>query len=268
MMLARTALRLAAIEALAPFAQHGAPSPVWPTLAGMQVYDSQISPVALADIDRSLPVIVVMTDETAIKADGTDVTAEWSSAPQAETLAFEIMVPVRLEAEAGEAVQDVGPTDAAAEAWLDLIETQIKQHLDDARMTGPLGHVLSMVREVESRPWRDADTEIRLSARRLEFSCSVLRGERWPETLPADPQPFDYLPSPLREVAKALPEGSYGHKIATMLGSLIGRPADFPALNEMRLAVNLTRAAGDAPGPALDASATPPVGDIGGSVSP
>ncbi|QEL26150.1 hypothetical protein FQV39_28730 [Bosea sp. F3-2] len=267
MMLARTALRLAIVETLAPYAQIVAPDPAWPTFAGKHVYDTQISATALADVDAPVPVIVVLTDETELKADGTDVTLASSSTPQIVTVAFEIMVPVRVDEGSESVVRLVGPIDAAAEALLDLIEDQIKQRIDDGRMIGPLDRVLAEVVEIKSLPYRDPDTETRLSASRVEFSCRVLRGQRWPKDLPASPQPFDYLPSPMREVAEALPAGSYGAKIATMLGSLIGRPADFPALNEMRLAANLARGADDTPAAPADASTTPPTGDLGGSVT-
>jgi hypothetical protein len=267
MMLARTALRLAVMETLAPFAQERLPNPAWPTFAGRYVFDTQIGPNALADVDPTAPVIVVMTDETSVKADGDDVTVAWSGAPQTVTLAFEIMVPVAVQDGDRAELKAVGPTDAAAEALLDLIEEQIQQRLADGRMNGPLLHVLSQIGEVQSHPWRDGDAETQLSARRLELSCSVLRGELWPSTLPDDPQPFDYLPAPLAQVARALPAGSYGHKIATMLGSLIGRPADFLALNEMRLAINLKRDGSDTPPPPANAAPTPPEGDIGGSIT-
>lgn len=263
MMLARTALRLAIIETLAPFAQESASTPAWPTFAGKFVFDTEIGPMALADVPKPVPVIRVTTDETVLKADGTDVTLASSGSPQVVTLAFEIMVPVRV----AEETVPIGSTDAAAEALLDLLEEQIKQRLDDARMISPLADVLAEILEVESLPYRDADTETRLSARRLELSCRVLRGERWPKSPPSNPQPFDYLPEPMASVARALPPGSYGHKVATMLDSLIGSPATFPALNEMRLAANLVRGAEDAPAEPADASTTPPKGDLGGSVT-
>lgn len=267
MMLARTALRLAVIETLAPYAQERLANPAWPTFAGRQVFDTQISPTALADVEPTTPLIVVMTDETSVKANGDDVTVAWSAAPELVMLAFEIMVPVAVQSGDTVEMQAAGPTDAAAEATLDLIEDQIQQRLHDGRMNGLLRLVLSKIGEVESHPYRDGDTETRLSARRLELSCSVLRGELWPAAPPSGPQPFDYLPAPLADVARELPVGSYGHKIATMLGSLIGRPADFPALNEMRLAINLKRDGSDTPAPSPDASQTPPIGDLGGSIT-
>lgn len=268
MMLSRTALRLAVVEVLSPYAENASGATAWPTFAGPAVFDTQISPTALADVDKPGPLIVVYTDETSLKADGTDVTLASSSTKQRVTLAFEIQVPVSVPTDAGGAVLTVGPTDAGAEALLDLLEEQILQRIADGRMNGPLVDILAEIVEVDSQPYRDPDTETRLSARRLELICSVKRGERWPSGVAVDADPLAWLPAPFSKVAALLPLGSYGRKVATMLGGLIGQPALFPALDELRLAANLTRSAGDALPPATDAAATPPVGDIGGQILP
>lgn len=268
MSLARTALRLAALEALAPHAQIVAAEPVWPTFAAGQVYDTQMSPVALTAYNASLPVISVSIDET--KTDpyvtNNDASLDGDGREMA-TLAFEIMVPVRLVDEQGNAFDGVGPTDAMAKAMLDLIEDQILQRLGDARMNGPLRHVLRSVAAIESRPYADPDTDVHLSASRLELTCHIAQRSRWPAVLPEAPQPFDYLPEPLASVARELPEGGYAFQVATTLGALIGRPALFPALNEIRLAANLARASGDAPAGPPDASGDAPSGDLGGTIT-
>lgn len=265
MSLAATALRLAAVEALSPFAQHGAADPVWPTFAGPQVFDSLISPVALPGLVEKLPVIVVSTDAGKVEARGSapDVTIA-GDGKATLTLAFEIMVPVLTRGEQGEAVALVGPTDAMAKAILELIEDQIRQRLIEARMNGALRHVLQAIEEVESQPYTDPDTETPLSATRLELKCHIRQPELWPQAPPAGP--FALLPQPLRDVAGALPAGSYGATICLGLADLIGRPALFPALNRMRLAVNLVRGAGDAPAPPADASGTVPTGDVAAAI--
>jgi hypothetical protein len=266
MSLARTALRLAVLEALAPFDQQASATPLWPTYAGRQVFDSQISPVALEHVDTSLPVIVVSCD--AAKTDS------WGSAPDASVvgdgkevcaLAFEIMVPVKIREGDGEAVALVGPTDAMAKALLEMIEDQIQQRLADARMNGPLHFVLQAIEEIDSQPYSDADTDIALSATRLELKCQIAQRQRWPAPGASG---LARLPEPLRSVAMGLPPESYGGLIAAGLADLIGNPASFPALNELRLAANLVRAEGDAAPVPADAAPTPPVGDIGGSITP
>lgn len=265
MSLARTALRLAVVEALSPYAQNIAATPAWPTFACRQVYDSQLSPVALTEADMSLPVIVVSVDGSKTDAHGTaqDVTTP-GDGKEIATLAFEIMVPVKVLADDVESIELVGPTDAMAKAVLDMIEDQIQQRLGDARMNGPLRHVLDAIGEIESQPYGDPDAGILLSATRLELKCQIRQRQRWPAPGASG---LERLPEPLRSVAQALHPQSYGGTIAAGLADLLGNPALFPALNELRLAANLTRSAEDTPAAPTDATATPPLGDVGGRVT-
>lgn len=264
MSLSRTALRLAVVEALCPYAQNIAAEPVWPTFAGKQVYDSQISSVALAEA-TALPVIVVSVDAAKTDPHGSaqDVTLA-GDGKETATLAFEIMVPVTVGEGAAASVELVGPTDAAAKAFLEMIEDQILQRIGDARMDGPLRHVLDAIMEIDSQPYGDADAGILLSATRLELKCQIRQRERWPAPTQTG---LDRLPDPLRSVAQALHPQSYGGEIAAGIADLLGNPAVFPALNDLRLAGNLARAAGDTAPPATAATPTPPIGDVGGSVA-
>ncbi len=266
MSLSRTALRLAVVEALSPYAQNIAATPVWPTFAAGQVYDSQISPVALTEADRSLPVIVVSCDAAKTESFGTapDVTVP-GDGDEVATLAFEIMVPVRQVGADGTVTFDIGPTDALAKAILEMIEDQILQRLGEARMNGPLRLVLSRIAEIESQPYSDPDTDIQLTATRLELKCHIRQRGPWPSG--AGLAGIDLLPEPLRSVARELHAESYGGKVALGIAELIGNPAAFAALNEIRLAVNLVRAAGDPAPPPTNAAATPPIGDVGGSIT-
>lgn len=266
MSLSRTALRLAVVEALSPYAQNVASTPVWPTFAGRQVFDSQVTPVALAAIAEGQPVIVVSTDGGKTEAIGggnaLDVTFDGDGREMA-TLAFEIMVPVAQRGDTGEAIFDIGPTDAAAKAFLEMIEDQILQRISDARMNGPLRHVLVSIGEIESQSYSDADAGVSLSATRLELSCRIRQRFRWPDAGAAG---LDRLPQPLCDVAKALPAQSYGGVIAAGLAEVLGSPAAFPAINEIRIAANLARAAGDTVPADASATPTPPTGDVGGLV--
>lgn len=262
MSLARLALRLAAVETLAPYAQIVAADPAWPTYAAGRVFDSQITASALTEAEARTPLIVVYTDEDKTKAQGTaqDVTLP-GDGETVVTLAFEIHVPFALSAEE---IAPYGPSDSLAEAILDMIEEQILQRIDDARTGLLLSSILVAIEGVESQPWRDADTDIRLSARRLELACRIRESERWPA---AGADGLERLPQPLRDVALALPSESYGGRHVALIAGLLGEPKAFPALNDLRLAANLARAPGDAPPPATDAVPTPPVGDVGGRVT-
>lgn len=265
MSLARTALRLAALEALAPFAMQGEASPPWPTMAGARVSDSQIEVVAETDAERRMPLIVVFADEAKTEGLGTALDATFEGAGREKvTLAFEIMVPGVIRHDAETEILPFAGTDAMAEGFLDMVEEQIRQRIADARTSKPLCLVLDRIEEITSTPWRDPDLDIRLSARRVEFTCIVRQGGRWPEPSASG---LEALPSPLREVSQELPDGSYGRSVCEALARMLGDRAVFATLSEIRLAARLDRQAGDAPAPAPDPGAEPnPTGDIAGSV--
>ena len=269
MTLARTALRLAVIEALAPHALIGTANPAWPTFADDRVRDSIVELDAEPYDERGPakpgPRIAVFADEAKTEGLGTalDVTFDGDGREKV-TLAFEIMVPAVIHQNDQRFVVPAAGTDAMAEGFLDMIEEQIRQRVADARMNGPLHLVLDRIDEITSNPWRDADLDLRLSARRIEFTCIVRQGGRWPEPSQTG---LDALPSPLREVALALPDGSYGRKVCETIAAALGDRAVFAALTDIRLAANLARGASDPPPPPPDASKTPPEADLGGSVA-
>jgi hypothetical protein len=270
MTLARTALRLAAMEALAPHDQIAAPSPAWPTFADDRVLDSTIEMDAIPEHEagaaRRRARVAVFTDEAKTEALGSALDATFAGdGLEKVTLALEIMVPAVIRDNDQRWVVPVAGTDAMAEGFLDMIEEQIRHRLADGRLNEPLCLVLDRIEEITSSPWRDADLDTRLSARRVEFACIVRQGGRWP--VPAA-SGLDALPSPLREVARALPAGSYGRKVCDTLAAALGDRAVFPALTDIRLAANLARGADDTPAPAPDAGQTPPKGDLGGRVTP
>ncbi len=264
MSLSHLALRIAVIEALAPAAQYAAAVPVWPTLARGRVVDSQIEAEPATEAEARTPLIVVYTDDA--KREGYGSAPDVFDGAETVTLAIEILVPVLVEVEQGVTqFLPAAATDARAEAWLNLMVQQVSETLDRSRMDGVLRHVLIAIGKIESRPWTDAQTSLRLSARRIECECAV----RAATALQPGLTGLDRLPSPLSEVAKELPANAYGRAIANDLAALLSpAPADFPALNDIRLAVNLTRSDGSAEPPAADPAATPPVGDAVAKITP
>lgn len=269
MTLARTALRLAVIEALAPHALIGAANPTWPTFADDRVRDSIIELDAEPYDERGPakpgPRIAVFADEAKTEQLGTapDVTFDGDGREKV-TLAFEVMVPAVIRQDNGRFVVPAAGTDAMAEGFLDMIEEQIRQRITDARTNGPLRLVLDRIDEITSNPWRDADLDLRLSARRIEMTCIVRQGGRWPD--PGETG-LEALPSPLREVAQELPADSYGRKVCDGIAAALGNRAVFTALSEIRLAARLERLPDDPPAPPPNATATPPQGDLAGNVS-
>jgi hypothetical protein len=262
MSLSHLALRLAVIEALAPHAAKV--SGAWPTLAGGNVWDSLIGP-ADATLDAFTPHITVIVDETKTEPRGTGYNADHDGEHTA-LLAIEIIIPAGGDSEPGATVFE---GDGVVEAALNLACEQVHQALRHARHAPLLGDVMLGVAKIETRPWVDADTARRLSARRIEMTCRV--PACWPfaradQPLP-DP-PFANLPHPLRHVAQRLPEGSQGRAICETIDALIRAPGAFPALMEMRLAQNFTRGPGSTVPPPPDASTNPPIGDVTGTMTP
>lgn len=261
MSLSRLALRLAAVEALAPPSEFGRDMPEWPTMvAGDRIFDSQIGTEPTTEAARRSPMISVYTDDSKVDPSGEEF-AFFEDGIERCTLAFEIIVPGVVVLEDGYEVLVPVETDALAEAMVDAIGAQVASVMQAARMTGPLRHVLVSVEKVESRPWRDADSDVRLSARRDEFEVTLRRS--------ADFAPgqsgLDRLPEPLRSVAMDLASGGYARALAETVAAALTDPAVWPRLAELRFAGSLVRAGGGVP-PAVNADSTPPTGDVAGSV--
>ena len=231
MSLSRTALRLAAIEALCPKAALDGTIP-FPTMAGRHVYDSGIGPEPTTEADKRSPRIAAYTDDGKRDLiDGAISLDTPSSGVTMVTLAFELFIPgVVIDADGNRLPGLVAETDALAEGMLDLLGAQIVSALDRARMTGPLHHVVKVIEKIETRGWRDADSDLRLSSHRLEFEIAVANQKDFP----VGQTGLARLPFPLGAVAAALPEGSYGHDICTALAAAIVDPQALPALQELR----------------------------------
>jgi hypothetical protein len=255
MSLSQLALRLSAVDALTA----GSPAR-WPTVARHRVYESDIPAQAATDPDASLPIILVFTDSAEAERIGSE--PDILDGDETVALAFEIMVPVAIAGDDGYRIEPAAASDQLAEALLDLISEQIRQALDRARMEGPLRHVLISVNKVDRRGWQDADSGVRLSAARIEYTCRVKRCAAWPQI----GEGLAALPEPFRSVAEALAPRTYGRTIADTVAAAVSAPDAFAALQELRFATRLARVQGEAV-PPRDPAATPrPLGDVGGSI--
>ncbi len=242
----RTALRLAVIEALRPHGEVIKTDPAqkrWPTAAQDNIADSLIEPWPATDQRARLPFIGVFTDDMRIEPHGSaqDVTFAGQGLHRC-TLAIEIIVPQVSSGPHGAELQFLAETNAAAEAFLEAIERQVFVTLAAARLDGALRHALITVDRVESHPWRDPDTNLKLSARRVEFECRI------PEMRPAaaNATGLDSLPSPLSAVAQALPADAPGRLTALGIAAILGAPAALPPLEDIHLTVTLARESGSA----------------------
>ena len=254
MSLSRLALRLAACEALAPFASSA--SGPWPTLAGREVYDSRIDPIAaasdweqfLARIDGKPIVILSTEDHETVPFEG----AQYPAEIEMVDLFVEIMIA------AGGLVEVVNPdgsqatvgqlgaavTDRQREALLDLLEGQIRYVLSTVALAPSAALFRQIAREchhVHSVPQREVDKTQRVAARTMIFKLRVPQ-DQWP-AFPASPAAtgLGLLPQPLQQVATALDPTSSGGVLCATLATLIGPPAAPTALGDIRLSSNLDR---------------------------
>jgi hypothetical protein len=255
MSLSQLALRLSAVAALTA----GGPAR-WPTSARARIFESDIPAQAATDPDASLPIILVFTDSAEIERIGSE--PDILDGDEAVTLAFEVMVPVAIAGDDGLRIEPAAASDQLAEAMLDLIAEQIRQAVDRARMDGPLRHILIAVTKMDRRGWQDADSGLRLSAARLEYTCRVRRCAPWPEI----GEGLAALPEPFRAVAEALAPGTYGRTIAETIAAAIAAPEAFAALQELRFAARLARMPGETVPPRDPAASPRPLGDVGGSI--
>lgn len=261
MSLNRTALRLAVIEALRPFGEVIKTSPEvkrWPTAAEDNIADSLIEPWPATDARARLPFIGVFTDDAQIEKHGSaqDVTFAGQGLHRC-TLAIEIIVPQTSSGPDGAVLQFVAETNAAAEVFLEAIEGQIFETLAAARLDGALRHALITIDGVQSRAWRDPDSNLKLSARRIEIECRI------PE--PVWPAPgatgLDRLPRPLRNVAADLPANSPGRLVAEGIATILEGTTSLPPLEEIRTTIVLERD-GESPAPeSIDFTASNSFGD-------
>lgn len=235
-MFARIALRLAAMEALNPAAT--AASGPWPTLAGQNVYEERIDPIAAAESAEDLrdalgslenkPVVTIYTEDHHSTPYGS---VKYPPDENVCTLAVEIALGatgiVPIFDGTGAVVEfgtiDAPVTDRQQAAILDVLEDQIRW-LFDGRNLAPsaalLRGVLAEIRSIHSDPQRAADRSARLALRTIKFHCKI-RGTQWDEPGATPGAGLAALPEPLRSVAQGLPAGSSGAALCASLVKMV-----------------------------------------------
>lgn len=255
-MLSRLALRIAAIEALAPSdaVELGLPMP---TIAGNRVYDSRQSPIdSAADIEGK-PIVIVYTEAQDFKpypsgstrADDTHV-----------TLIIELMIASRGIVTIGlpdGTTQDVGTLDTPMmegpqEALLDLLEAMVRRRLDTRADASPEGlrfrNIAAGFKSIESVPARDDSRTVRMAARTLSFQAKIPM-DRWPDATlsPVTVTGLDALPEPLRSLAKSLPASSPHLATCQAIASAIADPADLTPLQQIGITADINRSSPQTP---------------------
>lgn len=237
MSLARTALRLAVVQALTA-------DVVIAGLCGPRIYDSRIGEL---DSAEPVPVLVILTEDASGSA-----YSENNGGPPFEQrcdLVFEMSLRLLATVD-GQAGIMLVETDREAEALLDLIE-------DRAIETVTVGATpqARLIREVVTRKatefksvrFSSDETGVKLAVRVVHLTMQLTGDD--PEIAGAGS--FALLPEPLRSVAESLPIGSSARDTCLRLVSALAgtAPADTPFL-----------AAGITVAPRLDIDpATPPV---------
>ena len=254
-MLSRLALRLAAIQALAPY--NRLVTAAMPTIAGTQVYDSRLDPIDGTDNIEAAPIISVFTEGLEAKPYGSGT----SRPDELEVdLVVELMILVKgtitLQRADGSTMTEGGldtpVTDRQHEMMLDVLESQVVRRLEgrsdfDAD-TELFRKVAKSIRHIHSVPQRDSTRTVRLAARTLTFKVSIAK-EKWPDqTLTrATLSGFAILPEPLSTVANALPAGSSGALACQDAAQMLANPAALTKLSliDVKEAVGRTPTATD-----------------------
>lgn len=222
-MLARTALRLITVAALAGTAD------ARPTIAAGRVDDSRLADLAPESVpDDGLPVIMVIADD-----DDGDAWSEQNGGPP-----FDRMIDLNIEMSIASRVQYVDPddptnsmyvveapdTDARLEASLDFLEFQTIREL--AFGLSPYSIKFRQLARIEHRACHRAasDDGVKIASRLLTLRCRI--NDDAIEVLDAlapAPVGLDALPEPLRSVAKLLPPESSGGVTCAALAAKIAQ---------------------------------------------
>lgn len=211
MSLARTALRLATIEALQPTASMMAQGP-WPTLAKKYIFDSRIDPIEDLKVGEDRPVVCVYTEHDDGKSG-----QRRGGPPFLLTidLVIELSMIVKIASESDPTLFDVGEpeTDRELELGLDLLEAQIKFIL----LYAPAGAIWravtkSRVHNPRSAVHRSSEEGARIARRTMTWKVEV-EDDQYEAAPAATLTGNAILPWPLRTVAELLPAGASGLKV-------------------------------------------------------
>ncbi len=265
MSLARLALRLAACEALSPFAATSTGGP-YPTIAGNNIFDSRIDPIESPDEWEAFltqiegnPLVILYTDEQeTTPKPGANYPAE----DERIDLVAEIMIAARgmVTVQGPEGAETIGApvtqqigtivaplSDRFREGILDILEAQIRNAFDLISIANTSSSLFRQIawesHHIHSVPMREQTGMARVAARTCRFS---LKGRRDEWAQPAYPAVstatgLNVLPQPLLTVANALDPSSSGGLLCAQLAQLISTPANLPHLTPVALYAQWTR---------------------------
>jgi len=212
MTLARTALRLAAINSLI-----GADANSGPTIAQNRVYDSRITDFQPESfVDDAKPTIIVLTDED----EGEQLSKQNGGPPfhRLIDLVFEIGI-VQATKDGTDFVVGYPDTDSRHEAALDILEFQIARRLGyDPDATAVLFRSFSRPIKRDCHRQVMDDAGVKIACRIVTWTCEVNDDQVIVYNSADDvPSGLAALPQPLQAVAAAMPAGSSGADICNAI---------------------------------------------------
>lgn len=212
MTLARTAMRLAAVNALA-----GADANSGPTIARNRVYDSRISDFDPESYPNDAqPTIIILTDDD----EGEQLSKQNGGPPFRRNidLVFELAMVMKIK-DGNTFTLGYPDTDARLEAALDVLEFQIARRLGyDPDPAAALFRRFIRPQKHESHRQVMDDAGVKIAARLVTWTCEItddqLKVFNAADTVPTG---IDALPEPLKSIAAALTPGSSGALIVAAI---------------------------------------------------
>lgn len=221
MTLVRTALRLAAVNAL-----QGADATSGPTFAQNRVYDSLLGDLDPENFpDHAKPTLIILTDSD----EGEQLSRQNGGPPfdRHIDLVFELGMIAKIRDDGG-AVLGLGypETDAQLEAALDAFEFQIARRLGyDPDPSCDLFRRFFRPVKYECHRQVIDDAGVRIACRLATWTVKANDDQvKVYSTAEAMPTGLAALPDPLKTIAAALPAGSSGAKIAASLAAALAPP--------------------------------------------
>lgn len=228
-----TALRLAAVETLAPWAAVEAGTG-YPTLAGRRVFDSRaVSMEDMGDGSRA-PAIGVYTEES--RGDRRGEAAPSSPKDLTVDLVLELELAVVDEFD-GEVTIGNPVSDPQAEAELDFMAAQVRRLLEREPGGALFRSICKAVQQVRVSPFRVTELGVRLSRRTMTLTC-LIDDDEWSDE--------GGLPEPLKTLSAKLPDGSYGRMVLDRIAAAIAPTVRDP-LDALRLGFGMGETAPETP---------------------
>lgn len=198
-MLAAEAMRLAAIEALAPTASK-ASNTGWPTLAKHRVYDSAgILPEEVEAGAPYTPCLSLFTDDVRVERRGE--TAPSSIGSPTAVLIVIAELAVAMTADDGQPIAlPLAAADAQAELTLGALTAQVRKRLVFSEPGSIFRTIVGSVEEVRIDGFTVPQFDIRWMRKTMRLTCRI-KDDKFIDDAG--------MPEPMRSLYQALPAGSY-----------------------------------------------------------